>query len=106
MANQVQLFFEFYDQIQGGIFAENEFLIQPENETAHRKLTEFFSQKIYNESLMQCMILYGNKSSGKTHLLHDFAKNYLAEFIGRKDLENFNSLNFLNQNLNKLQSRF
>lgn len=95
----MQLFFEFYEQLQDGRFGKNEFIIQPENETAQQKLKQFFVQKNFADSLMQSLILLGPKASGKTHLLHKFAQEFDVEILSLNEINHFNLMNFLTPNI-------
>lgn len=76
------------------------FVLLEENSAAFGFLEKFFSHKSFSTSQFQSLILKGPDLSGKTHLLHIFAKKFGAEFleikkINRKNLvKKFTAENF------------
>lgn len=93
-----QLSFSFENYFNKNPFNEEDFILLPENSTAVEFLNKFFAQKDYINSPIQSLILKGDGSSGKTHLLHVFAKKFNAEIINRKNISLVNPANFFSKN--------
>jgi len=77
-----QLSLPFQDQTDS--YLKEDFVLLPENEVVRNFLEKFFAQKDFNTAPLPFLIIKGEESSGKTHLLNIFAKKYGVEFV---DLE-------------------
>lgn len=81
MNNQIQFPFEFTESIS---FAEDDFITSQANQNAFNYIQNWLSWGEGRYSKL--LILYGPRSSGKTHLSHIFAKLTKAKLIQTKDL--------------------
>jgi chromosomal replication initiation ATPase DnaA len=57
-------------------------------------LKKFFAQEDFSQSRFPSMILKAEKASGKTHLLHIFAKKFDAEFLNKEKISDVNPASF------------
>ncbi len=73
-----QLSFALQNQFD---FTEENFLILPENSSAHGFLDKFFAQENFSNAQFPALIITGAPASGKTHLLNIFAQKFSAEFL-------------------------
>lgn len=90
-----QLSFSFSDDQN---YAAEDFIFLDENLSARNFLNSFFVQKDFTKSQLTSLILKGEKASGKTHLLHIFAKKFGAEFLDSQKISQLNLANFFTQN--------
>lgn len=88
-----QLQLPFFDKAKPNFFSEEDFLKLVENSAAKNFLENFFSKKT-----SQSLILLGEKSCGKTHLLHILAQKFSAEFLLEEQLLGVNLSNFFAPN--------
>lgn len=93
-----QLSFAFQDNIRTDLFREEDFLHLEENVGAVRFLKKFFAQDNFNRSLYPSLIIKGEAASGKTHLLHIFAKKFNAEFVDKEKIAEINLVRFFLRN--------
>lgn len=82
-----QLSFSFPDDQN---YAAEDFIFLEENLSARNFLNNFFTQKDFTKSQLQSLILKGEECSGKTHLLHIFAKKFHAEFLNAAEISKMN----------------
>ncbi len=94
----MQLFLPFQTSTKSELFKEEDFLPLTENSAAINFLKKFFEQKDFATSQFQSLVLKGAKSSGKTHLLHIFAKKFGAEFLDQERINSVNPANFFAAN--------
>ncbi len=80
--NLSQLSLLFQDEKDS--YREEDFLALAENLVARNFLQKFFAQKDSSLDHLQSLILKGEEASGKTHLLHIFAKKFAAEFLSKE----------------------
>jgi chromosomal replication initiation ATPase DnaA len=93
-----QLFFNFLLNSKDKIFNEENFVILEENLAAIGFLKNFFAQKRFTTAQIPSLILKGERLSGKSHLLHIFAKKFGAEFLDKNHLKTNNLFNSLSEN--------
>ncbi len=74
----------------GDDFSEENFVFLEENSAARNFLEKFFIQ----ESPLQSLILKGSKFSGKSHLMHIFAKKHSAIFLDKTKISALNLVSF------------
>jgi chromosomal replication initiation ATPase DnaA len=89
-----QLSFPFQTADNKNSFSEEEFLLLTENSSAFNFLNKFFGQNNWVKSQFPSLILKGAKESGKTHLLHIFAKKFGAEFLAKEIISEINPTHF------------
>lgn len=89
-----QLSFSFQDNIHTDFFREEDFLYLEENVGAVRFLKKFFVQDNFHRSLYPSLLIKGEAASGKTHLLHIFAKKFKAEFVDQENISEINLVRF------------
>jgi len=94
----LQLFLPFQTSTKSELFKEEDFLPLTENSAAINFFKKFFEQKDFATSQFQSLILKGAKASGKTHLLHIFAKKFDAEFLDQERISGVNPANFFAAN--------
>jgi chromosomal replication initiation ATPase DnaA len=94
----LQLSFPFQTSSQENLFKEEDFLPLSENSAAVDFCKKFFSQKNFSSSGFQSFVLKGEEASGKSHLLHIFAKKSRAEFIKKEAIEGLNLAELFLQN--------
>lgn len=94
----MQLSFPFQSNSKTDLFGKEDFLQLSENSSAINFLNKFFIQEGFSASQFQSLILRGEKSSGKTHLLHIFAKKFKAEFLDHDKLSGVNPADFFTAN--------
>ena len=75
-------------------YLEEDFVILPENSSAKFFLDKFFAQKDFSTATLPSLILKGEEASGKTNLLHIYAKKSGAQFVNCEK----NPANFFVQN--------
>lgn len=85
-----QLSFLFETNSETEIYKEDDFVILPENSAAINFLKKFFAQEHFFAVQFPSLILKGAKASGKTHILHVFAKSFNAEFIDKEKIYDAN----------------
>ncbi len=90
MDQSSQLIFDFSNFITDEKFKESDFIFSKENEAAVKFLEKFFLQNNQSQNRVQSAILKGDQASGKSHLLHIFAKKYNAFFLIKNDQKNPN----------------
>ncbi len=89
--SQTQLIFDFLaTPTANNKFCADNFLLAEENKAARTFLEKFFQQT----SPLPSAILKGERASGKSHLLHIFAKKFSATFLQQ---ENFDNANFFHE---------
>jgi chromosomal replication initiation ATPase DnaA len=90
----LQLSFPFNSSKKFNGYQEEDFILSEENISAFKIVENFFAQKNFNQSNHQSLILKGQKSSGKTHLLTIFTEKFNADFIDHTKITgiNINSL--------------
>lgn len=79
-------------------FSKEDFVFLPENSLATKSLKDFFAQKEFTKSSFPSLILQGEKSSGKSHLLHILAQENLAKFLNKDQIKKDNLVKFLQEN--------
>ena len=81
-------------------FLEEDFCHLPENASVFLALEKFFSQNHENSIQIPSIILLGEKSSGKTHILNIFAQKYQenCEFLPKNEVSNINLADFFKKN--------
>ncbi len=94
----MQLSLPFQTSSQEEFFKEEDFLLLSENSAAVDFCKKFFSQKKFSSSSFSSFILQGEEASGKSHLLHNFAKKTQAEFIKKEAIEGLNLAEIFQQN--------
>lgn len=94
----MQLSFTFQTDSQNNPFKEENFLLLKENSAAFDFCKKFFSQNNFSSAGFPCFILQGEENSGKTHLLHIFAKKSCAEFLNKEAIEGLNLSELFQQN--------
>ena len=75
-------------------YLEEDFIILPENLAAYKLLENFFAQENFSTAQLTSLILKGEDSCGKTHLLHIFAKKYRAEFLTAEEISQISPAKF------------
>ena len=88
-----QLQLPFFDEAKSNFFSEENFLNLPENCAAKN-----FLEKFFNKKTAQSLILLGETSCGKTHLLQIFAQKFGAEFLSEEQILGVNLSNFFAPN--------
>ncbi len=78
-------------------FCEENFIIHNQNNEVFQFLEKFFSLQKINENVVNRLILKGEKSCGKTHLVNIFAKKFNAKIIDKNFLKD-NFVNFFQEN--------
>ncbi len=79
-------------------YAEKDFIFLEENLVARNLLNNFFTQKDFAKSQLPSLILRGEEASGKTHLLHIFAKRCGAEFLDSQKISQLDLVSYFTQN--------
>lgn len=81
-------------------FLEEDFCFLPENLGVISSLKLFFAQEDFEEAKITSFIIFGEKFSGKTHILHIFAQKYAqkCQFLDKKNLANLDLANFFQAN--------
>lgn len=81
-------------------FLEEDFCHLPENASAFLALEKFFSQNHNNSIQIPSIILLGEKSSGKTHILNIFSQKHQenCEFLPKNEVPNINLADFFKKN--------
>ena len=79
-------------------FLYEDFIFLPENSKAVKILESFFAQKSFSSSKLQSLVIKGEKASGKTHLLHIFAKKNEAKFLDKSEINKENLVKILQKN--------
>lgn len=85
-------------QTSANLYKKEDFLLTEENAKAFKALKTFFNQKDFSVSQITQIILKGEKSSGKTHLLNNFAVKTNAEFLNKSDLLDVNLVSIFSKN--------
>ncbi len=85
-------------QTSSNLYKKEDFLLTEENAKAFKALKVFFDQKDFSVSQIAQIILKGEKASGKTHLLNNFAVKTNAEFLDKSDLLDVNLVSIFSKN--------
>jgi chromosomal replication initiation ATPase DnaA len=93
-----QLSFPFQISTKASFYKETDFLLFEENQAAINFLKKFFVQGDFSRSQFPSIIIRGGKCSGKTHLLHIFAKKYPLEFLLNAEISDLNPASFFQAN--------
>jgi chromosomal replication initiation ATPase DnaA len=91
-----QLSFLLHDSTDD--FLEENLLLLEENLATRNFLDKFFNQKTFKDSKLQSLILKGESFSGKSHLLHVFAKKFGAFFLQKEKISTSNLPDFFAEN--------
>jgi len=89
-----QLAFSFQNSSTSDLYKEEDFLFLEENFSVVNFLKKFFEQKNFSIAQFPSLIVKGPKASGKTHLLHIFAKKFNAQFLDKEKLSEVNPVKF------------
>lgn len=96
-----QFSFDFFSE-KTSEFAQDDFLLLPENADAVSYVKRILTQKDFSSSPTTSLIIKGEKGSGKTHLLRAQGANLLAaerfEFLDEEKINGLNLLQFLTPN--------
>lgn len=79
-------------------FLEEDFIFLPENSGVQKILESFFAQKDFSSAKLQSLVIKGARGSGKTHLLHIFAKKNAARFLEKSQIDKENLVKILQEN--------
>jgi chromosomal replication initiation ATPase DnaA len=79
-------------------FSEENFLFLEENKSAKNFLDQFFAQKNFSTAKLQSLIIKGEIYSGKSHLIHIFAKKFGALYLNKGKIAKLNLVNFFIEN--------
>lgn len=93
-----QLSFSFQNNSTQHLFREEDFVLLDENSAMINFLHKFFAQDNFSQSGFTSLIINGAKSSGKTHLLHIFAKKFNVDFLSEEKISQLNLANFFVKN--------
>ena len=93
-----QLSFPFQISAKASFYQETDFLLLKENQAAVNFLKKFFAQGNFSRSQFPSLIIRGGKCSGKTHLLHVFAKKFPLEFLQNSGISDLNLGSFFQAN--------
>lgn len=83
-----QLSFNLSDNLTSKTYGEHDFVIMDEHQDAYDLLTRFFAQDDYGSSILNSLILIGDSSCGKTHLLNIFANKYGCKIYSCDEIAN------------------
>jgi chromosomal replication initiation ATPase DnaA len=75
-------------------YREEDFIFLDENSEAEKILTKFFAQNKFDGASLPSLILKGEKSCGKTHLLNIFAKKNAAKILTRDEISRIDLVKF------------
>lgn len=93
-----QLVLPFQLSTKTSLYKEADFVLLEENIAAVNFLKKFFIQKNFSRAQFPSLILRGEEHSGKTHLLHIFAKKFSVEFLSKSEINDINPTTFFLEN--------
>lgn len=94
----LQLSLSFQNEANSNSYREQDFIALKENSAARNFLQEFFTQENFCVAQFPSLILKGQTSCGKTHLLHIFAHKFRAEFLEKSKISEINPAGFFKAN--------
>lgn len=93
-----QLSLPFQISVKTNFYKESDFLLLDENLSVVNFLKKFFAQSDFLRSQFPSLIIRGGTHSGKTHLLHIFAKKFSVEFLQNSEISDLNPASFFAAN--------
>ena len=79
-------------------YREEDFLALEENSAARNFLEKFFTQNDFASAQLQSLVIKGEKSSGKSHLIHIFAEKFAAKILNNEEVFSKNLADFFEEN--------